>query len=152
MAYTEIEQITLDIDLYLKDNKKNIHIASGGGRIPNSLANTDIAIEDFKDRVGTLDESFEIEINSNLSNLLNLTGDGSLENYLEDFRKKARQGFYTYDKTNLGNFEDFKFHLVAKPINKKKDTLNIDDSNLLKIKRDLPEEFEPFNLDEYIPD
>ena len=146
MAYTELEQNTIDLDLYLEDVEKSIHIASGGGRIPERIAQSDIAIEEFKDNLNDINESNEILINPNLQELLNLNTDEALELYLRDFVKRARQGFYSYDKTYVGEFDDFTFHLVAKP--KKKSKIEVKHS-LLKLDSIMPEEFTTFKLDEY---
>jgi hypothetical protein len=147
MAYSQIEQSTLDLDLFLKDKNKFIHIASGGGKIPNRLANSDNVIEDFKETVNNIDNSFEIEINPELSRILNIE-ETELETYLSDFLKYAKLGFFTYDKTKLGEFDDMTFHLVAKPI---KGTLEFKKSfDFVSSENILPETFNSFTLTEYI--
>ena len=147
MAYSEIEQLTIDLDLYLNDKSKTIHIASGGGRIPDRLAEFDSPIEEFKEIMKTMEEQYDIVINPNLQNLLNLETTEALESYLSDFKKKAKQGLYSYDKTKLGANDDFTFHLVAKPKNKLRLS---NSSNLLMTNIELPEDFQTFNLKDYI--
>ncbi len=147
MAYSQIEQSTLDLDLFLKDKNKFIHIASGGGKIPNRLANSDNIIEGFKESLYSIDNDFEVDINPDLSEILNIE-ESEIETYLSDFLKYARQGFYTYDKTNLGEFNDMTFHLVAKPNNGKLELKRRFD--FISSERDLPETFKPFTLTEYI--
>lgn len=147
MAYSLIEQSTLDLDFFLKDKNKFIHIASGGGKIPNRLANSDNVIEDFKETVNNIDNNFEIEINPELSRILNIE-ETELETYLSDFLKYAKLGFFTYDKTKLGEFDDMTFHLVAKPI---KGTLEFKKSfDFVSSENILPETFNSFTLTEYI--
>lgn len=116
MAYSEFELRTTDLDIYFEDSNKYIHIASAGGSLPNQLVNLDDENELFKESLN-YDESnnFEILINPNLIELLQLDNEG-LELYTEDFARNARMGFYSYDKTNLGDFDDNQFHLVARPV------------------------------------
>lgn len=147
MAYSVIEQETLDLDLYLNDPEKKIHIASGGGRIPDRIAEFDSVIEEYKETVEEMVENGEIEINPNLIELLSLS-ENSLEAYLESFLDKARKGFYSYDKTKLENKQDYTFHLVAKPKDNQLLQASIND-NLPKIKKVMPTEFKPFNLREF---
>ena len=147
MAYLVIEQETLDLDLYLNDPKKRIHIASGGGRIPNRIAEFDSVIEEFKETVEEMSEVEEIEVNPNLIELLNLN-ENSLQTYLESFLDKARKGFYSYDKTKLENKQDYTFHLVAKPKDDQTFQASNND-NLPKIDKVLPTDFKPFILKEY---
>jgi len=147
MAYSVIEQETLDLDLYLNDPEKRIHIASGGGRIPDRIAEFDSVIEEYKETVEELTEFGEIEVNPNLTQLLNLN-ENSLQTYLESFLDKARRGFYSYDKTKLENKQDYTFHLVAKL--KDNQTLQASrNNNLPKINKVVPTDFKPFNLKEY---
>lgn len=147
MAYSQIEQSTLDLDLFFKDKNKYIHIASGGGRIPDILANSDNTIEEFKTILNDFKETFEIDVNPSLMEFLDIE-ENKLELYLESFIKYAKKGFFTYDKTNLGEFNDMTFHLVAKPIkgklelNKKYDFVNSENI--------LPEEFKPFVLTKFM--
>ncbi|MDV6169669.1 hypothetical protein R1T16_14625 [Flavobacterium sp. DG1-102-2] len=153
MAYSEIELSSLDLDIFFSDNRKLIHLASGGGTLPNNLISTDIYNEDVLELISKFNPEFEIEINPNLSEILNLDKTG-LENYLESFIDMAKKGLYTYDKSNLGNFNDTTFHLVAKP--KKNPGLSI-----LKEKyqmyndfqityTEIPETFEKFDLNEFM--
>lgn len=49
--------------------------------------------------------------------LLNIFGSGADERYLRDFIYYTQRGLYSFDKTNLNNFTDNRYHLVATPIN-----------------------------------
>lgn len=144
MAYSLLEQETMDLDIFLKDSNKYVHIATGGGQIPNNLASLDISSEEFKNL--QLDNIYdEIEINPFLNEILNLD---NLESYLEDFIKYAKLGFYSYDKTKLGDFKNFDFHLVAKPKN------GTHSNKLYKTIQefdfDFPDHFHTFNLQEIV--
>lgn len=115
MPYSKFELASTDLDLYFKDSQKNIHIASGGGDVPQQISVLDQEIEVFSRIVQDLEFNWEVEINPNLNELLGLNRNG-LELYLNDFVLNAKKGFYSYDKTILSSFEDGTFHLVAKPI------------------------------------
>ncbi len=144
MAYSEFEQITLDLNLFLKDKSKIIHIASGGGKLPYSLIEEDERNERFETEFEEISFSSKIEINPQLLKILNLKEE-ELEDYLEDFIRYARKGFYTYDKTHLDEFDDMTFHLVAKPL----ETQNLF-FDIYTIKNELPTTYEPFTLTKYI--
>lgn len=145
MAYSIIEQATKDLDIFFKDKFKLIHIASAGGNIPNQLADNDYLNEDFASTITILEESYEFEVNPNLTELLNLNDTG-LDLYLIDFVFMAKRGFYSYDKTNLGDFSNPMFHLAARPIMPDNTEAIINSEMLLKIGIDLPTHFDTFNL------
>jgi hypothetical protein len=151
MAYSIIEQQTRDIDVFLKDNNKLIHIASAGGRLPQFLAENDITNELIINQRNTFSENYEVEINQNLNQILNLETQNDLENYLADFIFMAKCGFYSYDKSKLGDFEDTNFHLVAWPgrkINENKNPLIFE--KIISINSIIPTDLNSFDLSEYI--
>ena len=149
MAYSLIEQETRDLDIFFKDNSKLIHIASAGGQIPNQLAENDKQNEEFASEILNFEQTFDVEVNENLVEFVNIPDNG-LERYLRDFVLMASRGFYSYDKTKLGNFEDQFFHLVARPKKNGNQKLISKTQTLLKINTDLPTEFISFNLFEMI--
>ena len=149
MAYSSIEQETRDLDIFFKDSSKLIHIATAGGQIPNQLADNDKQNEEFASEISTFDETFEVEVNQNLAEFVNIPDNG-IERYLRDFILMASRGFYSYDKTKLGNFEDPFFHLVARPKKTENQLLTANTENLLSIKTELTTEFVSFNLFELI--
>ncbi|WP_295230555.1 hypothetical protein [uncultured Chryseobacterium sp.] len=114
--YTEIEQETLDIDWFFTDGQNIGFMASGGGKLPNSVAeskeNHQILINYFRN----LPEVSDVSINPELDSLLNkIFGSGADERYLEDYVSMTKKGLYSYDKTALNNFLDPYYHLVAGP-------------------------------------
>jgi hypothetical protein len=152
MAYSLIEQHSRDLDIFLRDSNKLIHFASAGGLLPirtiNSDEYNDLIIADI-----SRDQSeFEIEINANLLELLNLNQD-NLERYLASFIEMAKKGFYTYDKSKLGNFEDQTFHLVAKPLradmHAQSEKYRFFDK-IISTRTDFPFDFQPFDISQYI--
>ncbi|AMP98692.1 hypothetical protein AY601_1780 [Pedobacter cryoconitis] len=144
MAYSIIEQQTLDIDVFFKDRVKYIHVASAGGSLPKVISENDINNNAFSIFVESLPSLFEIEINPNLVDLIDLNPN-DVDMYLADFVKMAKKGFYSYDKTQLGSFDNRFFHLVARP--KGQNRLSIKNNiNLLTIDNNLPDDFKQFNL------
>lgn len=152
MAYSLIEQHSRDLDIFLRDSNKLIHFASGGGLLPERAINSDEYNNLIIAEISRDQSEFEIEINPNLSELLNLNQE-NLGRYLVSFIEMARKGFFTYDKSKLGNFEDPTFHLVAKPIRPEPNALfekyNIFDK-IINPRTDFPTEFGPFNISQYL--
>lgn len=113
--YTEIEQETLDIDWFFTNNKNIGFVASGGGKLPESVSksasNTTLLSNYFR---GLPERSQDVLINANLKETL---GTEVSEDYLSDFINMAKKGLYAYDKTVLNNFSNTNYHLVAKPFN-----------------------------------
>jgi hypothetical protein len=117
MEYTEEMQSYLDLDWFLIDiNKKVAHCASGGGKLPKSVAISKEEQEEMASFIRTLPEVSEnIIINPNLNSYLTFNTAQDKERYLQDFIFMAKRGLYSYDKTIINNPQDFKYHLVAKP-------------------------------------
>ncbi|WP_123911571.1 hypothetical protein [Chryseobacterium sp. G0162] len=114
--YTEIEQQTLDIDWFFTDGNHIGFVASGAGKLPETVAqsseNNEKLISYFRD----LPEISDVVINSELDSLLvKIFGSGANERYLQDFVSMTKKGLYSFDKTNLNNFLDPHYHLVASP-------------------------------------
>jgi hypothetical protein len=110
--FTEIEQQTLDIDWFFTDNEEIAFVASGGGKLPKSIAESnthDLLVSYFRN----LPEKSEIVINVGLVKILNVPIE---EKYLSDFVLMAKKGMYAFDKTVLDNFSEPNYHLVAKPL------------------------------------
>lgn len=144
MAYSLLIQQTMDLDLFFKDVDKYIHIASGGGHLPQALVENDLENDAFSILVDDMAEQFEIEINPDLNELLNLRQD-QLGNYLSDFISMARKGFHSYDKSNLGEFGNVSFHLVARPRNNQDVNLK-EAARLTTLKNRFPNNFKGFDL------
>lgn len=147
MAYSEIEQQTRDLDLFFRDNEKFIHIATAGGQIPTFLANNDILNEAFAAEIKQSIGNSQIQTNPNLLQILQLTED-RLEYYLQDFVEMAKRGFYSYDKSKLGSFENRLFHLVAWP-DRNQNAVAVKSIMLPRINNTVSIDFEPFDLFEY---
>ena len=153
MAYSLIEQHSIDLDIFLIDSDKIIHLASGGGLIPERLTYSDAYNSQILQGTSQDKTELEIEINPNLRELLNLTED-ELSTYLTSFISMAKRGFYSFDKTKLGNFEDQTFHLVAKPKSQIKPFVIYEKytifEDIISANQVFPIEFKVFNISEYM--
>lgn len=154
MSYSIIELNSLDLDIFFKDESKMIHLASAGGLLPERLLNSDSYNKNILDIISNFNSEFEFEVNPNLTEILGISQDG-LENYIISFIEMAKRGFYSYDKSKLGDFEDLTFHLVARPKSPLKPNIlfrkydNILE-NVITATSDLPFNFESLNLSEHI--
>ncbi|WP_109618973.1 hypothetical protein [Chryseobacterium oncorhynchi] len=116
MMITEIEQETLDIDWFFTDGKYIGFMASGGGKLPNSVAESKEEHQVLVNYFRNLPEVSDVLVNLELDSLLIKTfGSGADERYLENYISMTKKGLYSYDKTVLSNFLDPHYHLVAIP-------------------------------------
>ncbi|ASK32280.1 hypothetical protein CEY12_20295 [Chryseobacterium sp. T16E-39] len=114
---TEIEQQTLDIDWFLTDGHHIGFMASGGGRLPDSVARSSENNEKLVSYFRGLPEISACTVNPELDDILTkIHGSGADERYLEDYISMTKKGLYSFDKTNFNNFLDGQYHLVAIPI------------------------------------
>lgn len=140
MAYSVIEQLTLDINWYFADHYNRICIAaSAGGLLPKQITENDEDNEQFHKIVSNLPLRFEVARNENIRSLIQGIESQNLEDYFQDFEKLASRGLYVFDKLKLDNPEDGFYILVAYPIyNTTTDSYPLDKKNLSlipKIKR-----------------
>lgn len=148
MAYSIIEQGSRDIDIFFRNSLRLIHIASGGGMLPNSLSEIDIINEQFIELISKIEYDNKIVINPRLNLIINQNAN-YFDYYFESFVQMAKKGFFSYDKTKLGVFEDMTYHLVAHPIDlefAKKSKLT---NSLPFLDIDLPITYTTFTLTDY---
>ena len=109
---TEIEQETSDINWFFVSGNKIGFVASGAGKLPDSIAKLEEKLEMLWSYFKELPENSEVLINPELEAIK----DTAITNeYLSDFTYMAKRGLYTFDKTIVNNFRDTNYHLVAKP-------------------------------------
>ncbi|REC50329.1 hypothetical protein [Chryseobacterium pennipullorum] len=114
--YTEIEQQGLDIDWFFTDGKYIGFMASGGGKLPISVADYKDDYQVLVDYFRNLPEISDVLVNPKLDSLLlKVFRSGADQKYLEDYISMTRKGLYSYDKTVVNNFLDPYYHLVAGP-------------------------------------
>lgn len=146
MAYTIEDQLTRDIDWFVLDtNDKPIHVASAGGRIPDYIIKNDRLNKIILKNIRQTLEQQKIIINPNLDEIVNFESESMRFLYLRDFIFMAARGFYSYDKTVLGNFENTMYHLVAWPENQV--VIDFKTHSLIpKLDIEFPVAFDSFNL------
>lgn len=114
-----------DHDLFIFLPEFRIHIASGGGKLPIYML--DLTINNYLVYNYFKQEeiyNFEIERNKKLEEIVyapeRLLND-SFENdmYTRTFDNFAKQGFFSFDKTNISDPYDKSFHLVSFPTDRK---------------------------------
>src|SRR5688572_28385664 len=116
--YTREMQETLDIDWFLVDSKGIIaHFASGGGKLPKSVASSKNDNEILKFFFENLpDISSDVKINPKLNSIKKFASEESKTRYLKYFVDIARKGIYSFDNSHPGNFLSSGYHLVASPL------------------------------------
>lgn len=161
-GYNILENDTnYDLDIFLYDNTKIIHLASGGMQLINSLRKFNIQSHDSNLRkVLAYRRIFNYESNEQLERN-NLT---TIENYFYSFNIMSKRGFFSYDKVDINNSNDYKFQLISKPtynrkliINQKLELGKLDsklyvnyDLEFLPAKKDFPDNYKIFDLTEYV--
>ena len=111
---TIIEQQTLDIDWFFNNGKDVGFVASGGGKLPDSIAKSLEKDQFLASFFRSLPLRSEVTINPDLDKIIPTRIN---ETYLSDFIEMAQKGLFSFDKTVLNNFSDLHYHLVAKPVN-----------------------------------
>jgi len=94
--YTEIEQQTLDIDWFFTDGKYVGFVASGAGKLPETVANSEVNNKKLRSYFKGLPNISDSIINPLLDKLLiRLFGSGADERYLRDFIYFTQRGLYS---------------------------------------------------------
>ncbi|MFN1218826.1 hypothetical protein ACKW6Q_17810 [Chryseobacterium kwangjuense] len=109
---TEIHQQTMDLDWFLTDREYIGFMASGGGKLPGSVAGSEENRQVLVNYFRNLPEISEIMINPELDNIL---GSEVSDRYLEDYVLMTKKGLYSFDKTYPVQFLNPQYHLVAGP-------------------------------------
>jgi hypothetical protein len=92
----EIEQEVLDIDWFFTNGHEIGFVASGGGRLPTSIAKFQ-DIDTLSTYFRSVPKSTDIITNPILESIV---GNGSVDDrYLFDFVEMAKRGLYTFDKS-----------------------------------------------------
>ncbi|WP_449399253.1 hypothetical protein [Chryseobacterium wanjuense] len=100
------------------DGKNIGFVASGGGRLPKTIAESSENNKKLISYFRNLPDICNALINPNLDSLLNeIFGSGVDERYLQDFELMTKKGLYSFDKTYLNKFYDNNYHLVTTPLN-----------------------------------
>ena len=113
---TEIEQETMDMDWFFTDGEYVGFMASGGGKLPDSVAESEEKRQILARYFRNLPEISEVAVNPDLDNILiKVFGSGVNERYLEYYVSMTKKGLFSFDKTYPNQFLDPHYHLVATP-------------------------------------
>lgn len=110
---TEAEQQSLDIDWFFTDGDNIGFVASGGGKLPETVSKSRDNIEEIANYFRSLPVVGDAIVNPNLSKAMG--GRMVDDRYLVDFIDMAKRGLYAFDKTVLNSFSETNYHLVARP-------------------------------------
>jgi hypothetical protein len=111
---TELEQQSLDIDWFFVNGENIAFVASGGGKLPKSIAKSSENNRLLASFFRGLPVISEVIINPDLNKVVTTPID---DRYLADFIEMTKKGLFSFDKTVLNNFSESHYHLVAKPVN-----------------------------------
>ncbi|ABQ06618.1 hypothetical protein [Flavobacterium johnsoniae] len=114
-----------DHDLFIFLPEFRIHIATGGAKLPVYMLN--LTINNFLIYSHFEQEhlyNFEIERNKKLEEIVYaperlLNESFESDEYTRTFDKFAKQGFFSFDKTNISDPYNKSFHLVSFPTDRK---------------------------------
>ena len=109
---SELEQQSLDIDWFFTNDEHIVFVASGGGRLPDSIAKSAENSKLLSSFFRSLPVNSEVVINPSLDKIKGFVVN---DQYLSDFVLMAKRGLFSFDKTVLNNFLDCNYHLVARP-------------------------------------
>ncbi len=117
MAYSIIDQVSIDLNWYFIDHYKHpCHVASAGGLLPEYVAQNDENNNLVNSIILDIQGDFQTIRNSNADSILIARGVQDLEAYYTDFESMARRGFFSFDKYDLEDPGDKRYFLVAYPI------------------------------------
>lgn len=136
--YSTQYQLAKDIDWFFMADNIPVHVASGGGLLPDTI-NSKESLRRLQHRINTLEpiweasdvvynesflERYTAHIRENLNRYSNESVDQVLfpdvvdylrEAYLQSFREMAMRGFVSIDRTNIEDWTDNSYHLVCRP-------------------------------------
>lgn len=116
---------SFDLDLFFSVSFFKVHLASAGGLVPDKIF-FDSSHHDFRKRINNIENKYEFEyrLNPELDKIIQskFISQGideksfNRESYLRDFVHYAKKGIFSFDRTNISNPSDLRFHLVAYPV------------------------------------
>lgn len=142
-----VEQFAFDFDWFFLDKSDHLcHVASASGRLPNGVSEMQVEeLQRMSTLVRQLPERFDYEINPLLEGIKSFDNETQRFDYISDFVEFAKRGLYSFDKSNINNFEDNNYHLVAYP----KDKVTLGSPYFSLIVLDGIVEFEKFRVNDH---
>ena len=118
MKYPESYIYNHDIDWFFVANGVYYHVASAGGGLPDQI-NDDEYLRKIQHQVELLPDIYtDEEIVYNEEAIAGVLGENGVKggaHYIESFTAMSRKGFVSIDRTNIGDLEDNKYHVVCWP-------------------------------------
>lgn len=136
--YSTQYQLAKDIDWFFMADNIPVHVASGGGLLPDTI-NSKESLRRLQHRINTLEpiweasdliynesflEGYAAYIRENM-NLYSYEPENHatspdvvaefIEAYLQSFKEMAMRGFVSIDRTNIEDWTDNSYHLVCRP-------------------------------------
>lgn len=132
MAYSLQEQLTLDLDWYFRDRFNRICVAaSGGGLLPESIAEQSERNDSFHDLILKQPLEFKIARNPNINDYIQGVDNQNIDTYFSSFEELARRGVFAFDKLKLNEPTNGVYILAVYPIyNSEIDPYPIDKKHL----------------------
>ena len=111
---TEIEQETSDIAWFFTNGNEIGFVASGGGKLPNSISNKSIdEIELLAHYFEALPPITDVIVNPEVKNFI--TPGTNRNGYISYFSEMSKKGLFAFDKAVMNKFSDTNYHLVTQP-------------------------------------
>lgn len=109
MRIDDIDQEDADIDWFATDSNGHIvHVASGGGILPESVAASQEVLLELHQYFLTLPETD--------SAVAAGVAEGTDEGSYQGFARYARRGLFSFAKTRLHERADTRYYVVARPL------------------------------------
>ncbi|UOQ72115.1 hypothetical protein [Hymenobacter cellulosilyticus] len=110
MRIDELDQEDADIDWFAVDSQGHVlHVASGGGILPESVAASQEVLLELHQYFLTLPDTTAAEAAA--------VEDGAEQaGGYQSFARYARRGLFSFEKTRLHERADTRYHLVARPV------------------------------------
>ena len=114
---------TRDIDCFFKCNNYYLHVSTVGADLPDWINNREKIFHAYR-QVERLDNKFETEelfvnreflTHTLFANMQGKEREEAINNYLPWFINIAKKGFMSFDRTNINDRTDTRYHLVACP-------------------------------------
>ncbi|TGE22245.1 hypothetical protein E5K00_18535 [Hymenobacter aquaticus] len=110
MRIDELDQEDADIDWFALDSQGHIlHVASGGGILPESVAASQEVLLELHQYFLTLPDTTAAEAVAVEAGAEEAGG-------YQSFARYARRGLFSFEKTRLHERADTRYHLVARPV------------------------------------
>lgn len=119
MEYDKNYIQTRDIDWFFRFGDKPIHVASAGGKLPDTINDRETLRRNqyAVSKLPYINTDTEITINRDMITKICSNADCSEEDYYSSFFDMAKKGFISIDKTNIEDPDDTKYHVVCMPKN-----------------------------------